>query len=59
MRIEKWKFEDKEIEVPILDDEEIEKNDDEILDKTQPIDINEIEDANEQSNVDGTIFEYN
>ena len=47
MRIEKWKFEDKEIEVPILDDEEIEKNDDEILDKTQPIDINEIEDANE------------
>lgn len=47
MRIEKWKYEDKEIEVPILDDEEIEQNDDEILDKTQPIDISEIEDANE------------
>ncbi len=28
MRIEKWKYEDKEVEVPILDEEEMETNDD-------------------------------
>lgn len=28
MRIEKWKYEDKEVDVPILDENEMETNDD-------------------------------
>lgn len=40
MRIEKWKYENEEIEVPIVDEEDIEKNEDD-LDQTMPIKINE------------------
>ena len=44
MKIEKWQFNDKEIDVPIVEDDEIEKNDDEILENTQPIPIMQEED---------------
>ncbi len=47
MKIEKWQYNDEEVEVPIVDDEEIERNVDESLDKTQPIEIINDEDAYE------------
>ena len=42
MRIEKWKYEDKEVEVPILDEEEMETNDDgDELDNTMEMTFDE------------------
>lgn len=41
MKIEKWKYKDQEIEIPILEDEDIERN--EILDKLEKtINLNEV-----------------
>lgn len=41
MKIEKWKYNDTEIEIPILEDDEIEKNEDfETIENT--IDLSEV-----------------
>ena len=41
MKIEKWKYRDTEIEIPILDDDEIEKNED-LTNFEKTIDLSEI-----------------
>lgn len=41
MRIEKWKYKDKEIDIPIFEEDEIEKNED-IVDLEKTKDLKEI-----------------
>ena len=47
MRIEKWKINDEEVDVPIVDDEDIETNEDQDWENTQPIKVEEINDQDE------------
>ncbi len=47
MRYEKWKFNDEEVEVPIVDDEDIETNMEEDLENTQPIKVEEVAEQDE------------